>query len=621
MIRASKRVLSVALGLCACLSTSVGYAQLRIVSYNAATDTNPSGDVARAGMASVLQAIGIESKNGIQRPIDVLSLQEVTSSLGGATSIVNVLNSIYGAGTYARSTVVGGSTDGTTMAVVYNTHTVQLVGQTAVGSASTSGAARAPMRFEFQPLGYDSSADFFVYSEHYKAGTASSDKARRDAEAQTVRADANALGPNARVIFSGDYNIQSSSETMYQTLTAAGGTGRAVDPLNAPGTWNNNASFAGIHTQAPLVTGVNGLTGGGMDDRFDFQLVTAPVLSGQGFSYIGPNVPNTLVPATQQSYHAFGNNGTTYNQDLNSPSNTALPASEYAPTAGQPSRTTVLNALTTASDHLPVVADYQLPAKMGASLASVPTQVIRDSHPTATVSVANVAPVQVAIGADELTYQVTGSGAASGTGSGNILALAPAATHNLSLDTATVGAHSGSVQVTSTSVSVADGTFAQPLSYTVLDHAAPAFVDSLTPQVLTIDFGHLLLNSSTGVQNFEIANLLAPYRAGLDLNGVTEVGDVGNRFSTDLALFSNLLSGSTSDAFHLFFSTDQLGVFTARYLLDVADHAGIFGGTSQTLEIDVTGAVMVPEPSSVVLALAGVAMCLGWRRRSRASVR
>ena len=123
------------------LVASPALAQLRIVDYNGATDTNPSGDV-RAGMGTVLQAIGIEDKNGIQRPIDVLSLQEVTNSLGGATSIVNILNGIYGAGTYARSTVVGSSTDGTTQAVIYNTHTVQLISQSAVGTASTSGAAR-----------------------------------------------------------------------------------------------------------------------------------------------------------------------------------------------------------------------------------------------------------------------------------------------------------------------------------------------------------------------------------------------------------------------------------------------------------------------------------------------
>ena len=203
-------------------------AQLRIVTYNSATRTN-SGDTPRAGMSDVLEAIGIETKNGIQRPIDVLSVQEVGTALNGATQIVSLLNGIYGPGTYARSTLPGASTDGTTEAVIYNTQTVQLISQAQVGTASTSGAARAPLRFEFRPVGYDSSADFYLYSNHYKAGTTSSDQTRRAIEAATVRADADSLGPDARVIFTGDYNIQSSSETMYQTLTGAtGGTGESL---------------------------------------------------------------------------------------------------------------------------------------------------------------------------------------------------------------------------------------------------------------------------------------------------------------------------------------------------------------------------------------------------------
>ena len=51
------------------------------------------------------------------------------------------------------------------------------------------------------------------------------------------------------------------------------------------------------------------------------------------------------------SYHTFGNNGSVaINGNINDPSNTAL--------AGLVNRTTVLNLLTTVTDHLPVVADY-----------------------------------------------------------------------------------------------------------------------------------------------------------------------------------------------------------------------------------------------------------------------
>ena len=538
--------------------------------------------------------------------------------------MVNILNSLYGAGTYARSTVVGTSTDGTTQAVIYNTHSVQLIGQTGIGFSSTSGPARQAMRFEFQPVGYDGNSDFYIYSSHYKAGTASSDQTRRNAEAQQIRADVNTLPANSRVLYTGDYNIQSSTETMYGTLTAAG-NGQAIDPLNNSGTWHNNASKTGVMTQAPLVNTPAGsnLTGGGMDDRFDFQQLTSPVMSGNGMSYIGPSVPNTSIVPGQNSYHALGVNGSLgVSANINDPTNTALPLSEYSPSGAQPTRTDVLNALTTASDHLPVIADYQLPAKMSAGVAAVPSQVIVGTPLAANVSVSNVAPVSYAIGADELSYNVTGTGAASGAASGaNLQVFAVPNTHALTLDTSTVGGKSGNVNVTGTSDSVANGTFNQGVNYTVLDHAAPDFVAATSTHILDIDFGTLLLNSGTAQSSFQITNLAGVFRAGLDLTGFSEVGDAANRFSTDLSLFSNLAAGLNTGAYQVSFDTDQLGLFTATYFLNPVDYSGIFGatGTSQ-LEIDVRGLVQVPEPSSIALAVVALAGCAAgrlYRKRQR----
>ena len=271
---------------------------------------------------------------------------------------------------------------------------MQLIDQVKIGTASTSGYPRAPLRFEFRPMGYDSNSDFYLYSSHFKAGDTATDQMRRLAESQTIRFDSDALPAGTPILYTGDFNIQSSSEGMYTTLLAPG-NGQAFDPINAPGTWHNNAGFAAIHTQAPLVAPPGSLTGGGMDDRFDFQLVTGTVTDGEGMSYIGTGVPNTSVAPSQHSYHAFGNNGTTYNSDINNASNTALPISEYNPDigAGEPSRATVLNSLATASDHLPVVADYQLPARMGAAVDAAPARVIKDTPLSVDLHVSNTAPL------------------------------------------------------------------------------------------------------------------------------------------------------------------------------------------------------------------------------------
>ena len=539
-----------------------------------------------------------------------------------AQNIVNLLNSIYGPGTYARSDILqpGQSTDGTTQAVIYNTQTVQLIDQVKVGTASTSGYPRAPLRFEFRPVGYDSNADFYLYSSHYKAGDTATDQARRLAEAQTIRFDSDALGAGTPILYTGDYNIQSSSEASYTTMLAAG-NGQALDPINAPGSWHNNAGFAAIHTQAPQVAQFDGLSGGGMDDRFDFQLVTNTVKDGEGMSYIGTGVPNTSVAPSQHSYHAFGNNGTTYNADVNNPANTALPVSEYNPDigAGEPSRATVLDSLFTASDHLPVVADYQLPARMGAAVDAAPAEVIKDTPLATNVHVSNTAPVAVAIGADELDYSYSGSGSASGGGAGTVLPLASANSHVLSLDTGTLGPQVGNISVTGTSQQVSNGAYNDLVNYTVLDHAAGEFIDATAPQTLDVDFGMVLLGVGTIQEVFYLTNLVGVYRADLDLVSFMETGDAANRFTTDLSPFSGLAAGMQTGDFHAMFAIDQLGTFSATYQLDVADAAGILGGTTDVLTLNVFGTVVVPEPAAYVLGILALGGLLAFARRRRRS--
>jgi hypothetical protein len=117
---------------------------------------------------------------------------------------------------------------------------------------------------------------------------------------------------------------------------------------------------------------------------------------------------------------------------------------------------------------------------------------------------------------------------------------------------------------------------------------------------------------------FELTNLPAAFRAALDLTSVTELGDGANRFSTDVALFSDLPAGATSSTFHAMFATDQSGLFSATYFLGVADAAGVFGGTGDVLTLNVFGTVVVPEPASCVMtAVALVALVVHVARRRR----
>ena len=290
--------------------------QLRIVSFNTANNGDNGSNISpRAGMDVVLEAIGDELVNGIARPIDILALQEQRSAASTTQQIVDLLNGIYGAGTYDRGTVNPNTFGGGRVGVIYNTQTVELLGQTPVSNTSSNGAARQPMRYQFRPVGYGAQADFYVYSNHYKASTGATNESRRDVEATAVRANADALGQGAHIIFAGDYNIQTSSEAMYQTLLSSG-NGQAFDPINTPGNWHNSSALRHTHTQSPYNPSNNipELISGGLDDRFDFQLVSAEFLDSDGLAYI------------PGSYHAFGNNGShSLNDYIDDSSNTALP--------------------------------------------------------------------------------------------------------------------------------------------------------------------------------------------------------------------------------------------------------------------------------------------------------
>jgi hypothetical protein len=205
-------------------------AQLRIVSYNTSTGHNNSMGqgikTPRPGMDIILESIGEEIRNGIDRPIDVLLLQEQYSMSQSTQAFVDLLNGIYGAGTYARSFVNGGTSepngDAGRPGLVYNTTTVQLVEEVSFGVVNGSNQARSTMRYALQPVGYDASTLIYAYNDHYKAGNTTSDQTRRNIEATSIRTNefygSDTLGEGAHAIYAGDYNMPSSSHSALDSL-------------------------------------------------------------------------------------------------------------------------------------------------------------------------------------------------------------------------------------------------------------------------------------------------------------------------------------------------------------------------------------------------------------------
>src|SRR5687768_9068947 len=327
---------------------TVGAAQLRWVAWITldGPTLSPTANFPPSFQPSVVTPV-----NAVAKRPDVVTVQEQSST--STAGLAAMLNSLYGVGSYV-AVQPAGQTATDRLGYVYDSTSVDLIGS---ASVIPSNGTRPHLRSQFRPVGYTSpAASLWVYTSHLNASSATT----RAAEAAALRANVDALPAGSHVLTTGDYNIDSSNETSYLNLTGAGGTGRVFDPLNRPGTWNNNVSFADIHTQSTRVAQVGGGASGGMDDRFDFQLASGAMVDGEGLSYIGPTAPGT---APQHSYRAFGNGGNTFNGNINDPQNTSQPPA-------------VLDALYNASDHLPVVADYQVPARMAVTVAPVPGRVI-----------------------------------------------------------------------------------------------------------------------------------------------------------------------------------------------------------------------------------------------------
>ncbi|MDB5327687.1 MAG: Endonuclease/Exonuclease/phosphatase family protein [Phycisphaerales bacterium] len=360
------------------------FGALRIATYNVAADTDRNNDgtlnVADSDFVvpktvAAIQAMAGRSLAGNAQPLDVLSLQELydssttTTPITSATltSIVNSLNTIYGAGTYAYDPLVGDTTGQGTLltgngpnGLIYNTKTVAVLASSRIGTPSGSGIARTPMRYTLQALNTTGANTFYLYNQHAKASSGTANTDRRNYEADAVRADADALGSTAHIIFTGDLNLTGgSAEAAYQDMLAAPGTtlatngnpssgaanlvagpSRGFDPLASTFTTSNSAYLKYYSESSTSLTA-----------RFDFQLLTANTLPGAAAAGL------QLVANT---YTAFGNsyyNASNILSSVNSVSGSVNNATNYN-TAATGYTQAMLANLTASSDHLPVVADY-----------------------------------------------------------------------------------------------------------------------------------------------------------------------------------------------------------------------------------------------------------------------
>lgn len=169
---------------------------------------------------------------------------------------------------------------------------------------------------------------------HLKAGTGSDNEQKRYSQVVNLMSKLENIGVYDNYCLSGDFNLYGASEQAYQYLIHyENSLYRFYDPLDDEAEWHENYNYRSIHTQSTHTDNNGCAASGGLDDRFDFILISPSVNYGsRRVAYI----PNT--------YHALGNDGNHYNKSINSPANNAVPSN-------------VADALYKMSDHLPVVMD------------------------------------------------------------------------------------------------------------------------------------------------------------------------------------------------------------------------------------------------------------------------
>lgn len=309
---------------------------LRIATYNLLD--KPTNSTQDADLRAIIGAIGDYPIFGEQRNIDVLAFQEGPPSAGSYSFVESDFETVFG-GDY-ESFIAAADFSGDRTGVVYNASRLNLIN---AQSITDLGFTHSPTLVTFQPADGDSDDEFSIISVHLKAGTTTSDFNTRASETNALGTIIGMLPANASFMIVGDFNMKGSDEAAWTGLVDAGG----VETINAPfglriATWNDNLAFQPFHTQE-----VTGLLGG-LDDRFDVQLISATALDGLGFEY----VPGSL--------SVLGNNGThTLNGSLSTGNGAAA----------------VQGNLLDFSDHLPVFADYRYGATAEStdSILNVPT--------------------------------------------------------------------------------------------------------------------------------------------------------------------------------------------------------------------------------------------------------
>ena len=305
---------------------------------------------------------------------DILICQEIKTE-SASDVMLNILNTAIGG--YARANFVY---DGDINNMLYyKTSVGTLISQDEIDTIPRD-ISEYVMNINGNPIRF--------YSCHLKSSTGF--EAERLAAVTILRSHLNGFTEGTEFIIVGDMNFYTSSEDGYQKFIAdeAINIGRAEDICTEVGSWNNNATYASVHTQSTRTTQFGGGATGGLDDKFDFIFGNYGINNGSGIEY------------SSDSFTSYGNDGDHFDLSINDGTNSSVSED-------------VADALYYASDHLPVYADFT--SVSGVQTYLIISEYIEGSSYDKAIEIYNGTGTAVDLSAYSLEKDVNGDGAFANT--------------------------------------------------------------------------------------------------------------------------------------------------------------------------------------------------------------
>ena len=263
---------------------------------------------------------------------DLLLVQELKSE-EGLQNITQELNELFGdykAGTYIPQISNPANSWRLQQNLVYNEAIFELLGEQVI---------ETPYRdinyFQLIILKEDGSLStdiLHAYVTHLKSSQGTTNEQLRLGMVEVLMDHVSQLPPESKVIVAGDFNVYYGGEPAYELLLSVNGSNTLFDPIDMPGWGGSNFPNNEVFTQSTRLSSLDDGSGGGMDDRFDFVLLSDELMKS-----------NSSLVYQAESYQALGNNGTCYNMDL-----IDCTVEDNVPLD-------ILRSLYHMSDHLPVV--------------------------------------------------------------------------------------------------------------------------------------------------------------------------------------------------------------------------------------------------------------------------